>query len=821
MRLAFLSFFLLSFFVTESVFVTDSVFGDDFDVRPIFRSTSETEKVLTPDGTHPFGDGFTTVEEDGTTIYICDNGDSAGTRGVRQVFQLNQTAAIPIIVSGWSRAENVSGSPDTNYALYCDIAFNDDTFEWGRAIAFPVGTTNWNQREMTIFPEKPIKSLSFYSIFRGNHSGKALFKDMQVKVQQIDGNIAFFDGVPVPVSDSDTKKTPKKNGDTTLWIREVGADGDFLNSDKPIPGIRVEKKEINRNIVEYTLTSTDDADHILTVTYSVTTFAPNLRYCKDPRITVPVEENKEYTHTSSNNVGAVGRLAKYPFAAVASGTKGKAVGIDINHPFYFRTGYNASMQELFVTGDVALVPENRTVTLRFCRFDFDGKHDFRGALAAYYELFPKAFESKIKKHGIWMAFEKISQVENWEDFGFMFKEGDNEPEWDFSNGIMTFRYLDEPMTCWMSIPADVPHTMSNAIAVARKLADEGNRKVLSLFNAGFRDENGEFVGIFQDTPWTNGIVWSMNDTPKIPSTPENPNSFEIKWNKSAFENSYGPNRKVELAGEYVDSSEGYVTAEIDYCRDHFSGSRYPLVYSTLTKKPGVFRGLIGLEYIETMAADIHGAGKYMMANATPHAICWFMPLLDVAGTETNWNYGGTWRPLSDAEMLFTRSLCAKKPYCYIMNTHFDDFTKEMTEKYMRRSLAYGMYPGFFSEDASSGHYFTRPELYNRDRDLFKKYIPLCKKVGEAGWQPITFATTNDPDIFVERFSDAKNEYYTIFNSSLNDSKKAAIRFIEGSEMFGSNHTLFDFVHEQSFVVNNNEISIELGPEDVMVLQRQK
>ena len=38
-----------------------------------------------------------------------------------------------------------------------------------------------------------------------------------------------------------------------------------------------------------------------------------------------------------------------------------------------------------------------------------------------------------------------------------------------------------------------------------------------------------------------------------------------------------------------------------------------------------------------------------------------------------------------------------------------------------------------------GHYFTRPELYNRDRPLFKKYVPLCKRVAEAGWEPITQA----------------------------------------------------------------------------------
>ena len=81
---------------------------------------------------------------------------------------------------------------------------------------------------------------------------------------------------------------------------------------------------------------------------------------------------------------------------------------------------------------------------------------------------------------------------------------------------------------------------------------------------------------------------------------------------------------------------------------------------------------------------------------------------------------------------------------------------------MKRSLAYGMFPGFFSHNASQGHYFTRPELYNRDRPLFKKYVPLCKRVAEAGWEPVTLARSSDERVYVERFG---TRYLTVFNDS--------------------------------------------------------
>ena len=81
---------------------------------------------------------------------------------------------------------------------------------------------------------------------------------------------------------------------------------------------------------------------------------------------------------------------------------------------------------------------------------------------------------------------------------------------------------------------------------------------------------------------------------------------------------------------------------------------------------------------------------------------------------------------------------------------------------MKRCLAYGMFPGFFSHNASQDQYFTPPDLYNRDRPLFKKYVPLCKRVAEAGWEPITRARSDDEHVYVERFG---SRHLTVFNDS--------------------------------------------------------
>jgi hypothetical protein len=199
----------------------------------------------------------------------------------------------------------------------------------------------------------------------------------------------------------------------------------------------------------------------------------------------------------------------------------------------------------------------------------------------------------------------------------------------------------------------------------------------------------------------------------------------------------------------------------------------------------------------------------MMANATPIRLCWLAPLLDVMGTETDWNPGSRWQPMSDADLLYRRAICKGKPYCFLMNSQFEKFSHELVEKYMKRALAYGMFPGFFSHNASQGHYFSRPELYNRDRPLFKKYVPLCRLVAEAGWEPITQATSSDPAVYVERFG---KQYFTLLNDS-DQSREVTVTFSDSTVA-----ACRELVHGRDLSCPSGIVTITLAPEDVALLQ---
>ncbi|OJW24598.1 MAG: hypothetical protein BGO49_06020 [Planctomycetales bacterium 71-10] len=761
--------------------------------KAVVRAADGARDRLGPGAWAPWEDGFT-AEGD---VLVCDNGDSSkARRGATRRVVLDQKRPTPIVASAWSQAEGVSGSPDADYALYLDLIYDDGTPVWGQASPFKVGTHDWQQVRVAFIPERPIKELSFHLLMR-NHAGKARFRDARLEVVEA-GSGAVFDGVPVVV------RGPAVEG---FQARDVAADGDFVRIEKEALGLTLEREKSADGAFDVTVRDATGRDRAITLLYAVPIPAEGVRWLDDPRRSEAVEAGREYLKSSPHHfrVGAGGRMSSYPFGAVVQGSRGRAIGLDMARPAFFRAGYNAGSGELFLAFDVALTAEKPEARVAFRAFDFDPAWGFRSALDAYYRLFPAAFERRVSEQGLWMPFSKISKVEGWEDFGFRFKEGNDEVAWDDAHGIVTFRYT-EPMTWWMPMPADMPRTIAAAAAEAKRLADAGKAEAKAWRSSVFHDRDGEPVALFRDEPWNKGAVWSMNSTPGL--APDD--DFAVnKWNVKLKDRLYGPGRRGDLDGEYVDSSEGYVTDELDFRRDHFAKSEAPLTFALEDRRPAVFRGTIAFEYVRGIERDVHATGRLMMANATPDRLCWLAPLLDVMGTESDWNPGGRWRPMSDADLLLRRSLCKGKPFCFLMNTDFDKLGPDKVELYMRRCVAYGMFPGFFSHNAADGAYFTRPELYNRDRPLFKKYLPLAKLVAEAGWEPITRTRSFDDRVYVERFGD---RYLTVFNDS-SEARKATITHDDRASGNGR-----ELVEGNPVAWDKGTATVVLEPQGVAVLE---
>jgi len=580
-------------------------------VKAVLDVGQASENVLKPDAWRPWQEGF---QREGD-LFVCRNGDDAKVqRGVTQTVVLNQAQPEPIVAVAWSKADAVGGSPDSNYSLYLDLVFTDGTSLWGQIARFATGTHDWQRRQVVVLPEKPVQSVSFHMLLRG-HAGTAWFRDPELRVVKTPEGACMFDGVPVVL-----------RGDAAegFQVRDVAAGSDFVRiegRDAKYEKVGVMTGEAldlrliwdrapvrlpdgtiveNENLVDLKVFSTTKKDRAITLLFAVPLEGRRLRWLDDPRQSSVVDPGREYMNAGRFRVGANGRLSRYPLAAVADDQHGTALAIDPSAPAFFRIGYNAGTGELFLAYDIGLTPEKPQAHVRFIRFNFDAAWGFRGALARYYELFPQCFHCRTPEQGLWMPFAKISRVEGWEDFGFKFKEGNNETEWDDEHGITTFRYT-EPMTWWMRMPTEMPRTLEAALAEAKRLADQkDDPRAKALFASGYHNESGEFAA---------RLVWSMNSMPGIPGEVTD---FKNKWNPALRNQLYGSERSGDLDGEYVDSSEGYVTDELDFRRDHFAAADRPLTFSPQSNKPAIFRGLIAFEYVREIARDVHRMDKLMM-----------------------------------------------------------------------------------------------------------------------------------------------------------------------------------------------------------------
>ncbi|MGC9318316.1 MAG: hypothetical protein ACP5KN_09845 [Armatimonadota bacterium] len=280
---------------------------------------------------------------------------------------------------------------------------------------------------------------------------------------------------------------------------------------------------------------------------------------------------------------------------------------------------------------------------------------------------------------------------------------------------------------------------------------------------------------------------------------------------------FEPQEPGELDGIYIDSSEMGATTP-NFRREHWRYAATPL---TFTREGSVCQLTIfnAVEFARGLAEQLHEQGRLLMANSTPARFPWLAAWCDVMGIETNWNPGGQYNPMSSADLSYRRALCYQRPYLLLQNTIYADFPPELVERYFKRSVAWGIFPSFFSHNAADDPYWRRPALYNRDRALFMKYIPVCATLNEAGWEPVTHARSSDPRVTVERFGpgDDGDVYLTVFNDS--DEAVAATVSVDMAAVDLQSPELTEVLSGEALQrTGDGSFMARVAPDDLMVVR---
>ncbi|MFO1498942.1 MAG: hypothetical protein U1G07_11220 [Verrucomicrobiota bacterium] len=743
----------------------------------------------------------------GSVGLACEASEERGWYGASQMLALDRAAVAPLIVSGWSKAVDVTGGADSGYSLYVDLTYADGTTLWGRTAHFRTGTHDWERRELVILPEKPVRRLTLNCLLRG-HAGKVWFDDLAVTEAAAPAGNIFFQGAPVSVAAvsgrGGTQVVSRSTGDglkldlaggrvaslqvngrelagqapSGFLARDVGANSDvhaFVDDHCPELSLQVQAKVTsfrNHLSVEGRVRDTSGRDRAILLGFALPIQAHGWTWSDDIRQTRPITGTSEFADVVTVNAGSTGTQSTYPLAAIHDDRSGLALAIDMGSPAQFRLVYHAGTRQFLILYDFGLVQETKrfpsAADFRFVLYAFDPQWGFRAAFQKLTEIFPEYFEVRSRDQGIWMPFTAVSRVEGWADFGFRYHEGSNSLRFDDEHGILSFRYT-EPMTWWMKMAPEVPRQEANALRIRDEYAASGRGNERQMAEAtrvaAMHDGEGRPALIFRNEPWANGAVWSLNPNPWLPAEP---NAATVHWNPTIREALYGPEAKGTLDGEYLDSLEGYVTAELNFRREHFIHTTVPLTFDSGTHQPALAKGLAVFEFTRWISEDLHRLHKLCFANGVPYRFGFLCPWLDVLGTETDWLSGGVYRPVSHRQLALWRTLSGGKPYLLLMNTDYDRLGSELVERYFARSLFYGMFPSMFSHNASENPYWQNPKWYNRDRPIFRRFLPVIKEVAEAGWQPVTRATCDHPQLLVERFgTDASGagRYYTVFNDT--------------------------------------------------------
>ena len=570
--------------------------------------------------------------------------------------------------------------------------------------------------------------------------------------------------------------------------------------------------------LEFDLTYTVQADHIrveghvqdtsvpprgraIQVRYSLPVQAEGWWWHDDIRTRRTIEANGSY----STDFQLLGHsISTYPFSCISDDRTGLAMGAPLNHPLMECRSYRPG-EGYRLSLDLGLSPHTRDIGPGRATFAFviyktaEPLWGFRSAAAKYYEISPEFFTKRAAREGCWLYPVRPDEIPQLEDFGFAFWEGYSSKQEvrdvARANGIYILSYI-EPcgLRQWFPELEAGPEMYSyeECLAKLRQLAVD--KESTAKWRGGPRWEVAQAI--------LNSLPEKADGTAPFQASKEydnwaqwwftNPSPYLAEPNRggTCWEYEIEP-RLAHADGIYVDSvSIGSTTNYENYREEHVARARGPLTFSFETGRPCLPGVASYHDFLKWMADRLHGQDKLVMLNIFPLAYRFYAHLGDVLGSEVG--SSGSERHLatveSEAWSCLRRTYAYRKPTTNLLQegswTRLPPaLTREQIEQYIKHETFYGFYPGVATTggEEKPGYkgwkrYFRSPEQFERDRDLFKKYIPLIRRVNEAGWEPVTHARASDPDVLIERFGSwRKGDLHFTLRNVAAEAKTATVR----------------------------------------------
>lgn len=291
---------------------------------------------------------------------------------------------------------------------------------------------------------------------------------------------------------------------------------------------------------------------------------------------------------------------------------------------------------------------------------------------------------------------------------------------------------------------------------------------------------------------------------------------------AAYHNSVANGYTIQ--GQYIDSS----TAGFDllnYDPRALRQTRHPPLFD-VSGRPVVLGAQPLFSFLKALSEELHMRGMVLMGNGLWTQQMQLPSAFDIAGTETNWQAPSTatFTPPTRATLAFNRAMTGSGPYLYLMDTDFNTWSKEKTEAYFQVCLAWGFWPSFFSANAATAVYFKNASLYERDRPVFKHYVPLLRQLNSVGWQALRAASlhpsataessgTGNSVVFVERFGSVPRGrlFWTIRNDATKSQPALTLELdVELLGLSAGLHTVLELTKLVQWPTESSTVNVHQG-----------
>jgi hypothetical protein len=486
-------------------------------------------------------------------------------------------------------------------------------------------------------------------------------------------------------------------------------------------------------------------------------------------------------------------MSRYPFNTIYDKESSLSLGIPIGKPRIFKGWYdNKGFHIAFSlglsnqAGDVG-----KSAQISFVIYKSDPNWGFRAATKKYYRIFPVYFKKRIdsSREGAWLTLRSGASVKALSTFlksygiglhlvYFGLQNDDcanaklaaKSVHWAKQNDILimvynhhwVYRYKLENFT------GTVP-TYEEAIAAVKR-----NAKAIHGLNVVCRknifstaalqstatDINGRYLyELYKirrpiDKKYTAILQFYENLSHSIEEGVSD-------WAKIVYR--YYVQETIKLAqqaqlsinGIHMDSTSGMRrwAAADDYNKKHWISAKIPLSFSYDSGKVVQKLSLTGYSHLKNLADFLHHRGLLLSANfngSEARAGSWFgADVLDFFGIEQGLaeKAGKNDRYVTiDSFAMYKRTVAYQRPVSTLgVRLKRNQTPLEDLETTLSRNLFYGFWHGHH------GRYGEEPLKDPHRKQVYDRYLPAFRSLAAAGWEPVTYAKSSNPDVWVERF----------------------------------------------------------------------